>query len=263
MTIAPLLQPDLWPVAVCVAARVGGLMLVAPLWSANMLTPPVRVALTLVLTGMLLPSAPRGGLPHDVLALLPHMVGDMVLGVAVGLVAALFFNAFEVAGELASLQMGLSLAQSYDPLTERTTPAVSQLGTALALAVYLTLNGHLAMLGGLADSLRRLPPGAALDVTMGAWSVVQLAGTVFTVAVRVAAPVTVALFLTTVALAMLARAVPHVNALTLSFPITIGVGLLALGAALPYVAELLAQWVEGLPGTIVGVLRPFVAAGAH
>ena len=52
----------------------------------------------------------------------------------------------------------------------------------------------------------------------------------FVIAVKIAAPVMAVLFLTQIALGILAKAVPQVNILMTSFPLTIGLGLLFLGS---------------------------------
>ena len=67
-------------------------------------------------------------------------------------------------------------------------------------------------------------------MVQGGRAVASLAGTVFAVAVRAAAPIIAALLLANLGLAILSKAVPQLNAMAVGFPITIGLGLVVLGA---------------------------------
>jgi len=53
--------------------------------------------------------------------------------------------------------------------------------------------------------------------------------------------------------------VPQINTMMVSFPITIALGLVMFGAALPFVASTIQGWMQALPGgvdSVVGALRP-------
>ena len=82
---------------------------------------------------------------------------------------------------------------------------------------------------------------------------------VFTSAARVAAPAMVALLLTNIALAILARAVPQLNVIMVSFPMTIGIGLLMIGVSLPIIASAVNGWVLDLPDHITTVIDGYAA----
>ena len=77
----------------------------------------------------------------------------------------------------------------------------------------------------------------------------------FLVALKLAAPVLVALVLINLLLAMLGRAVAQINVFVLSFPLTIAGGLLVLGLALPYTVSLFEREFIGLHDTIERLLR--------
>jgi flagellar biosynthetic protein FliR len=184
------------------------------------------------------------------------------VGIAIGLTAAVLVQAMTLAGEVLSLQMGLSLGPVLAPTPDVQVPGVAQLYTVLALLIYSSLGGHLMLLRGLADSLRALPPGSEFGLAAGAAApAADLLRTLFTCAVRAAAPVMVALLLANLALAVMSRAVPQLNAMMVAFPITIGVGLVMTGAALPVMAGAMRGWTESLPAMVAAALRAFQPAG--
>ena len=63
----------------------------------------------------------------------------------------------------------------------------------------------------------------------------------------------VSLLLANLALAILTRAVPQLNAIMVSFPLTIGLGLLMIGVSMPIIASAIHGWIQDLP-TSVGVV---------
>ena len=131
----------------------------------------------------------------------------------------------------------------------------------LVLLIYVGIGGHLVLLRGLADSLQTLPPGSPMDLSGGQDAALAM-GSLFRCAVRAAAPVMVTLLLANLALAFLSRAVPQINTMMVSFPVSIGIGLLMIGAALPFVASTLEGWVHQLPGSVDALVGALQAAPA-
>lgn len=244
------LSPDRWPTFALITARIGGLMLTAPGWSGTSLPRLVRTALTVVLAALLLPSAPVAPLPAQVLDIPLPMAAEMAIGLIIGLVAAVIVQGVAFAGEVMSMQMGLSIAPSYSPIPELMVSGIGPLTSMLALILYFGIGGHLMLLRGLAESLQTLPPGGGIAFGAGEKASIALASQIFSCAVSAAAPVMVALLLTNIALGILSRAVPQLNAMMVSFPLSIGIGLLMFSVSLPIVASVITAWVHDMPGGV-------------
>ena len=174
----------------------------------------------------------------------------------IGLAAAVIVQAVALAGEVVSMQMGLSIAPSMAPMPEMQVVGIGPISSLLATIIYLSLGGHLMLLRALASSLHTMPPGAGIVFTGGTPVAAALAGQIFSCAASAAAPVMVALLLTNLALAILSRAVPQLNAMMVSFPLSIGLGLLMYAVSLPNVSAVVARWVQELPTGIDGLLAP-------
>lgn len=247
-----------WPAFVLVSARVGGLFLTAPLWSMAGLPRSVRAAAAVLLSVILLPSVGRvAPLPDDQLAMAIVLGSETLLGLAIGLTGALLMHGVVLAGEVMSMQMGLSLGQALGSLPEGATVGVGQLLGYFALTIYLTLGGHLTLYQGVAASFARIPAGQVFPTLAGGRDLADLASVVFSGGVRAAAPVMVALLLANLALAILGKVVPQLNVMMLAFPITISIGLVAFGAALPFLAQYLGGTVGGLADQVGHVLDAF------
>lgn len=247
--------PEKWAAFVLITARVGGFLFTAPGFSGSMMPGTVRTAVTVLLAVFLLPGAPSLPLPDEALDLPLPLAAELAIGMVLGMTASVIVQALGLAGEVMSLQMGLSIAPALSPVPEMQVVGVGQVTSLLAVVLYLGLGGHLMLLRGLAESLRLLPPGGGYALAAGGDVAIQLAGRMFACAVSAAAPVMVALLLTNIAMAIMGRAVPQMNAMMMSFPITVGVGLVTFGLALPILSATVAGWMSGLPAEIAGLLE--------
>jgi flagellar biosynthetic protein FliR len=243
-------------------SRMTGLVLITPTLSSTIVPRAIRVAIVIVLTVLLQPVALASvsGVPR----LTPTAIlGEVLVGFAIGLGSAIIIGAAEAAGDVMAVQIGLSGAAIMDPLNAAQTEVLGVFSRLLAITLLLTLNLHIVLLGALADSTRAFPVGAPLSLVAGVGSAIQLGGTVFALGARFAAPVIAAVLLTNVALAVLGRAAPQLNVLWVSFPVQIAVGLLALIAALPAIGRFLAGWAGVYDGMLDHIVRGFTAVAAH
>ena len=112
--------------------------------------------------------------------------------------------------------------------------------------------------------MRAIPAGSALDLQRGVGALISLGGTLFVLGLRFAAPIVATVMIGNAALAVLSRAAPQLNILSVAFPLQIGLGLFAIGATLPLIATYLGEWpahYDSQLTTIFGAFTPL--AGGH
>lgn len=225
---------------VLVGARVSGLMLLAPSLSATIVPRLVKVGLIVLFTVLMQPAV----LPLAEQAVLSPgaIAGEVLVGLAIGLGAALIVGAAETAGDLMAVQIGLSGTAILDPMDNSQLPSLGVFTRLFAVTLLLTMGLHEVMLRALAESFVAMPPGAARDLAGGLEALVGSGSTLFLLGLRFAAPVIAVVLLVNVALAILSRAAPQFNLLSVSFPIQIALGLFALAATLPAMGRTLAAW---------------------
>ena len=253
-----LFAPGIGPTLILLACRVGGMLLVAPVFSAKPIPPMLRVGFVLLLTVLLQPVARVTALGAASLNF-ESAFAESLIGFAIGLGAALIVGAADAAGELIAIQVGLSGAALFDPLTNQQGPALGQFCSFFALTLMLALNGHLVMIEALATSTRVVPIGSTLDLVRGARAMVGMGGQLFGLGLRFAAPVIAVILIANVSLAILGRAAPQLNILSVAFPIQIGVGLVAFAATIPIIA----MFFNGWQGTYESLLSQSLGALSH
>jgi flagellar biosynthetic protein FliR len=242
-------------------ARVGGTLMIAPVFSATVVPRTVRVAALVVLTVLLQPAALAS--VRDIPRITPAtMLSETVIGLAIGLGAAIIVGAAEAAGDVMAIQIGLSGAAILDPLDTSQTPVLGSFGRLFAITLLLSLNLHTVMLGALADSAQAFPVGTPVSLANGVSMMVQTGGALFVLGARFAAPVIAAILIANIAIAVLGRAAPQLNILSVAFPIQIALGLVTLAAAIPAIGHLLGGWASLNDSMLGPVARAFAPAAA-
>lgn len=244
---------------VLTAARVSGLFLVAPMLSQSSVPQRVKVGLSAVVALAVWPALPPGSGGLNVLGLslagyLVAMLGELAVGVAVGLVAAIVMAGVEMAGLFIGQQTGLAFANVLNPLSDTQESVMGQFYSFFVLVIFLFIGGHRMLVAAILRSFEALPLGGVRlspDVAAG---VVGLAGQIFVIAVTLSAPVVLALVLATIAMGLVARTVPQLNILAIGFPIRILLGwmivLLSLAAVAVWSQDLFGRMFEDLAAVV-------------
>lgn len=241
------LSPATAEVTILSACRVGGLVLVAPMFSSKMVPMPVRTAVLLVLALVLQPAAQATALAGA--AITPGtFLTETLIGFALGFGAALLVAAAELAADLMSQAIGLSGAAVMDPIGGHQTSVIGQAFALLAATLLLASGGHFIMLEAVAQSFARVPVGAALNATAGLRVLAQDGGIMFALGLQIAAPVIAAALVANVGIGILSRAVPQLNLMNIAFPVQISIGLLTLAASLPFLGLVASGWGEQVRG---------------
>lgn len=220
-----------------VLARVSPLFVVAPLFSSRQIPPRVRTVVACALAIGLTPLALHGQhVPNDVLALFGLVLKELLVGLAFALSIGLLFAAVNSAGALLDMLVGFSFGSIVDPLTGNQSAVLSQLYGLVALAVFVVIDGDAWVVQGLARTFELVPLTGGPDVETLSAGLVAAFTTIFSSALQVAAPVLLAVVITDVAFGVVTRVVPQMNVFAVGFPVKVVVGLLVVGASLPFVS---------------------------
>jgi len=132
---------------------------------------------------------------------------------------------------------------------------VSEVYGLFAVLLFFLLDAHHMFVRGVFASFELVPLGASGFHPEVAASVAGVVGRVFVMALELAGPVLAALFLTDVALGLVARTIPQMNVFTVGFPLKIALGLVALGLTLPLFAGVLERQFGALEGSVRQLLH--------
>ena len=219
-----------------VLIRVVAILSALPVFNSRNLPVMVKVGLALAVALAIYPILDlggAGGLDHWAL-LTMGVVGEVLLGACIGLLVRLLFAGLQMAGQVAGYQMGLAIANIMDPATSLQVPILAQAYNLMAMLIFLAIDAHHWFFRSLVESFSLLPLFHFRLSASVISHLVDTAGAMFVIAVKVGAPVIVVLLLTSVAFGLLARTVPQMNIFFVAMPLKIVVGLVFVIFSLPY-----------------------------
>lgn len=142
-----------------VLARVSALLVVAPIFGAQQLPAHSKLGLALVLSLIFTPlQAGRASLilPGDITYAI--LIGrEALIGLSVGFAVALIVTGVQMGSRLVGVQMGFGLGGVLDPNSGADFGVVDAFYSVLATVIFLTANGHHAVLTALARTFDLSP----------------------------------------------------------------------------------------------------------
>jgi len=238
--------------------RISGLLLTAPIFSRKSIPVLIKVGFGILLAILLLPMVMKNPLPLAPSLIDLSFIGvkEILIGVTLGLILKLLFYAAQMAGSFVGFQSGLSVANVIDPSTQAEVNLLGAFWFLVASIVFLAIDGHHIVISGLADSYLVIPLGKAAFGASAADLLMRLSGAVFTMALKLTAPILLTVFLVDVALGVLARTIPQMNIFVIGIPVKIAVAIAMMVVSLPVFAWALGQMTNFLDTqmhTLIGV----------
>ncbi len=247
--------PLFLPVYVLVLFRVGGLMITAPLFGSSAIPVRIRVGMAAVISLVLFPLVVPGAPLHLSLkdALL-GVAGETMIGLVMGLALSLLLVGTGLGGMVAGQQAGLAMGRVYNPMTNADSTVFGTAFTLVFQTVFIVVGGHRALMSALLDTFEVIPlisfrAGPAMIELL-----VALLTSAFVLGLKLAAPVLIALFLTTVTLGFLGKTMPQLNILSVGFVVRVMLALGVASLALPASGEV---FLEALADSIVTLRDAF------
>lgn len=231
-----------WLIAtLLVSVRVAAATAFAPVFGPTQLPAIARVLLTFALSAFMVAAIPAPQIPFTSWAAVAvAMLGEAFTGLAFafGFIAA--YGATQLAGRALDVQIGFSAAGILNPATQIMSPLLGTLLGMLAIAMFLSMDGHLVLIKALALSMQSAPPGALL--AQFDWTaLLRQSAVTFTFALALAGPVMFMFLLSDLAMAVFARSMPQLNVFVLGFAIKIMLGLIGLAMSIRFAGGLLAE----------------------
>lgn len=215
--------------------RCSALFIAAPIFSAQNFPPRVRiyfaVILAMSLTGVVKPNI--GSVPESMPELVLKASHELLVGVLIGSLFHLLFQAIQMAGSLMDTQIGLGMSTTMNPVTGVQVTIISQFKYLLSTVIFLVSDGHHTMLHSLISSYKAAGPGDAISIQALSESTLQLLATFSILAIQIAAPIIAVSLVVDAALGLVSRAVPQMQVFLVGMPAKTIAGLTIVAFTLP------------------------------
>lgn len=217
---------------------------VVPPFASGGLPVTGKVVLSVGLALAVSPTLAQQHVPASTPALLLAAVAQVVIGAAMGYVTMLLFSAVAAAGALIDVFGGFSLAAAYDPLSLNSNAVFGRFHQMLAVVLLMVSGGYLIVIGGLLSSFSFVGLTGMPDVHSWEGVLPTAFSLFFTTAVQIALPLIAVLFVADLALALMTKVAPQLNAMNVMFPAKIGLTLLLVGLCFPMLPGALSRLTE-------------------
>jgi flagellar biosynthetic protein FliR len=226
-----------------VLARVGGTLSLVPLPGFTAAAATARAVLAVALTLSLYSRWPRTALDlSSPAALAAAVVMETVIGVVLGVTAAIVLEAFTFAAQVLGQPAGFGYASTIDPNTQADSGVLLVVAQLFGGLSFFALGFDRQVLRLLAESLERVPDPAREFSRASAQLLLEMAGSLLSIGVRLALPVVAVLVMVDIALALLGRLNTQLHMMSLAFPVKMLAAVLILVWVVPLFSRVLSEW---------------------
>lgn len=232
---------DKLQIFILIILRLSGLFLIAPIFSNRAYPVMLKAGLMIVLALILVSTIDAGQVVAA--SSLWQLAGlgfkEILVGFIMGLFYQLIFYAAQTGGSIVGYQVGLAMANEFDPNTSSQVSLFGRFWALVATMLFFALNGHHMMISAFVDSYLVIPAGAVEFHSGVGELMIKYTAYVFVIALKLVAPIMVTLFLTDIALGTIAKTMPTMNVFFVGFPVKIAAGLAVVALSLPIAAFVL------------------------
>jgi flagellar biosynthetic protein FliR len=221
----------------------------------NSRTIPAQVK-ALLAVAIALPMTPklRGQVPAaETGPILVAAAEQVVVGVALGFITALFFAAVQVAGDLLDTFGGFSLAAAFDPFGLAQSSVFGRFYNIVAMTLLFGTDLFQVILRGFLETYEVLPLSGVLSFGRLNQVLTEGLGHIFVAGLQIAGPLIAVLFLTDVAFGLLNRVAPALNAFSLGFPAKIFLTFALSGTAIAVLPQALDNLIDKAVAAVLQV----------
>jgi len=261
MEILNIIDPVQFRTYMLVLLRVSIFLFMFPVFSSKVFPATLKLGFAMVMSLLFYSVVPVDltRFPLDVISTGILILMELMVGLTLGLCLRIFFGSVQLAGQVIGFQMGFAMINVVDPQSGANVSIMDQLGYWVCVVVFLILNGHHIIVSALINSFELVPVGEFMMQKVLLVKILDLAGALFLVAIKIGAPVIAALFFVSVGFGLVAKFAPQMNVMIVAFPLKIVVGLFLFGLTLNIIVVVTREYVGGFKKLLMYLL--FYAGG--
>lgn len=233
------LLPDSLFTFLLIFVRLGACLMFLPVMGEPFVSARIRLLFALLLTLIVQPAvAPLlPAMPADALELGILVLGEVLIGVFLGLLGRVFIAALTTAGMVIAYSSSLANALVDDPSAAQQGSIFGSFLTIVALLMIMALNLHHLFIQAAVDSYGLIAPGRTLPVEDFSRMMTEVVARSFLVAMKLSLPFIAASVIFYLGLGVLGRLMPQMQVFFVAIPLQIAIGLLVLTVSMAAVMQ--------------------------
>jgi flagellar biosynthetic protein FliR len=243
-------------IVILIFLRIVSALITSPIFSNKALPVLPKIFISAVIAYIVFLSIDTSVIKFDITiwSLFYYGVKEIITGLIIGFMMNFVFHGIAFAGHIIGFDMGLTIAEVFNPMEETNNNVVGEAIYIAAILIFILINGHHYLIQGLAYSFTVVQIGH-FSVNATVYELlVKYSATIFVIAIKIASPILVSFFLVNLGEAVIARVMPQVQIFFVTQPLKLGIGFLLLVAAIPfciYVIKFLLQDYENNLFTLI------------
>ncbi|MCE1190491.1 MAG: flagellar biosynthetic protein FliR [Ignavibacteria bacterium] len=237
--------------------RITAMVFTAPTLNTNSIPTTAKLFFSLTFAYVMFFTIKPQHLTYDIgfVLLATYAFKEAITGIIMGFMLNFVFFGFMFAGTQMGMDLGLSMAQTFDPTSDIENNLIGQILNYAGALVFFTINGHHYLVRGLAVSFQVIPLGHYTVNESVYILLVKFSAAIFVIAVKIAAPIMVAYFLLHTATGIVSRIIPQMQVFFVIQPLQIGLGLVLLSASAPIIVMMMKTIIENLEGNLYDLIK--------
>lgn len=244
-----------------IAMRILGFVLIAPFFSYSSVPQRAKLLLSLSVALIAYFVVPQEEpLQYNgVIGYAGLIISEAIAGMILGLFSNLALYILSYAGQIADMEIGLSMVTQFNPSSKVQVTITSNLLTFAVMLTMVATNLHLYILRAVIDSFVLIPVGKAVFSPLLYQGYLGYLVDYMVLAFRIILPVFAALMVVNTILAVLAKAAPQMNMFVIGHQLKIFIGLSVLTLMmmfLPSISEMIFEQMMKLLRTAAAYMTP-------
>lgn len=219
-------------------ARMGGLVMTAPVFSSHRVPPQLRAAISVIMTLIVFPLVRPMALENSIINFGLLILNEVIIGLVLGFTANMIFMVIQVSGEMQDTQIGFGFAGVVDPNMGQSSAIIGQLQMIMMWIIFVAANGHHFLLRAITESFMLIPPGLGTFQVAGVNRMIAISAEMLMLALKIGAPVIAAVLVADLSMGVLQRTAPQLNLMAVGFQVKIAVGVIVLILAMPMIVSM-------------------------
>ena len=190
---------------------------------------------------------------HSLSQLIIYALMETLTGLVFGFITNMCFNSLKIAGSLIDQQLGLSMANIYDPNTNTQNTLIETILYWLGVMIFFSMNGHHQLIAGIQNSFNLVKVGQ-LILSGNFDYVINVFVQCFIIGIKIAIPMILSLLIAELLIGFISKSVPQLNVMVVSMPLKLLMGIIFIMIALPFLINKMHHLFNQIPSILDGTL---------
>lgn len=205
--------------------RVASFIFVAPFFSQSNVPQRIKIGLSLFLSVIFYNMLPAQDFSYTgVIGYATLIIKESIAGLLIGFSAYVCFMIINLAGRIIDMEIGLAMAQQFDPTTKTQTSITGTLYSYLIMMIMLASDMHIYLINAILESFSLIPLGGAKLGDSLYSTVVGFISDYFIIGFRIALPIFSAIIIMNCVLGIMAKVAPQMHMFSVGIQIKLLTG---------------------------------------